>query len=141
MKKRCYDEKSDHYYLYGGRGIMVCERWLGEDGYQNFEADMGPRPTPDHQLDRKNTNGNYEPSNCMWSTRKEQQRNRRVNRMVTIGGRTQCLAAWAEEVGLCFKTLEKRLRNKWPEHKLLIPPLPGYRTTGNTGRKKANHDV
>lgn len=78
MLKRCYSPKSTAYSDYGGRGIEVCERWKLPDGegFLNFLADMGPRPE-NYTLDRINNNGNYEPSNCKWSSGSTQIRNRR----------------------------------------------------------------
>jgi hypothetical protein len=77
MKNRCYRRKTWNYPRYGGRGIRVCKRWLGANGFVNFLADMGYRPSPAHSLDRVNNDGNYEPSNCRWATPKEQANNRR----------------------------------------------------------------
>ena len=77
MKQRCYDFNNKDYKHYGGRGITVCERWF--NSYENFENDMGVRPEG-HTLDRIDVNGNYEPSNCKWSTYKEQANNRRNNK-------------------------------------------------------------
>lgn len=89
MRKRCNDPKHDSYRSYGGRGISVCKEWAN---FANFYADMGPRPTPQHSIDRVDNNGNYEPSNCRWATLKEQHRNRRDNRMITHEGITaMCL--------------------------------------------------
>lgn len=73
MKHRCYDPKNNRYYRYGARGITVCQRWL--NSFENFLADMGPKPSPEHSIDRINGDGNYEPSNCRWATRSEQRRN------------------------------------------------------------------
>lgn len=73
MRARCTNPKINGYHRYGGRGIKVCDRW---DLYENFLADMGEPPTPDHQLDRINSDGNYEPGNCRWATLKEQANNR-----------------------------------------------------------------
>lgn len=74
MRKRCRNPRDPAYKNYGGRGITVCTRW---DTYENFIADMGARPDPSLTLERKNNDGNYEPSNCVWATRTEQSKNRR----------------------------------------------------------------
>ena len=74
MKNRCLNPAARDFSYYGGRGIKVCKRW--ENSYENFLADMGRRPSPAHTLDRKNSDGNYTPSNCRWATREEQSRNR-----------------------------------------------------------------
>lgn len=79
MKNRCYTKSHKMYAYYGGRGIKVCERWLGQNGFNNFVKDMGDKPTRQHTLDRINSDGDYEPENCKWSTRWEQSNNRRNN--------------------------------------------------------------
>lgn len=75
MKRRCYYKKYQNYHLYGGRGIRVCKRWL--HSFSNFLADVGPRPSAKHSLDRKNSNKNYTPKNVRWATVEEQNKNRR----------------------------------------------------------------
>lgn len=74
MKARCLNPKSPDYKDYGGRGITICESWI--DSFEAFLEDMGERPK-NRTLDRRDTNGNYEPDNCVWSTAKEQANNRR----------------------------------------------------------------
>ena len=74
MRQRCSNPNNDHYHQYGGRGITVCERW--QNSYDDFLADMGEAPDG-LTLERKDTNGNYEPSNCIWDTHRNQMLNRR----------------------------------------------------------------
>jgi hypothetical protein len=82
MITRCTNPKRPNFYLYGGRGIKVCESWL--NSFENFLADMGLRPEA-YQLDRINTDGHYEPNNCRWATPKENSNNRRQQEDICTG--------------------------------------------------------
>lgn len=75
LKERCSNPNCKDWPDYGGRGISVCARW--RDSFANFLADMGPRPSPQHSIDRIDVNGNYEPDNCRWADPLTQRRNRR----------------------------------------------------------------
>lgn len=78
MIDRCTNEACANYHRYGGRGIRVCARWM--NSFRDFLLDMGPRPDARLSIDRINNDGNYEPGNCRWATRKEQRANQRPAR-------------------------------------------------------------
>lgn len=121
MKRRCYAPKTDRYPQYGGRGIRVCARWLGS--FENFYADMGPKPTPRHSLDRIDVEGNYEPTNCRWATRTEQARNTTRNRLITHNGVRKTLVEWAECAGMSSDLLRNRIdRYGWNIARALSSP-------------------
>jgi hypothetical protein len=77
MRRRCLDPNFIVFENYGGRGIRICDRWAD---FNTFRADMGPKPSPDHSLDRINPDGDYAPTNCRWATRSEQNLNQRPRR-------------------------------------------------------------
>lgn len=110
MKKRCINPKVEKYHCYGGRGISYCKEW---ETFEGFFNSMGNRPTEKHELDRIDCDGNYEPANCRWVTRKEQRRNTRRNRMITFNGQTLCLAEWADRLSINYGTLKSRFKNGW----------------------------
>lgn len=121
MMQRCTNPRNTSYPDYGGRGITVCERWQGEDGYLNFVGDMGARPVGE-TLDRIKTDGNYEPSNTRWATKKVQSNNRRITRMITVDGERRPLSHWTAQMGFSKNTISERIRDGWPEH--LAATLP-----------------
>ena len=121
MRLRCTVPSNPAYKDYGGRGIKVCARWL--DSPEAFLADMGPKPSPAHELDRyPNNDGNYEPGNCRWATRSENDRNRRNNRLIECQGQTLTLAAWAERSGVRGCTIRERLDRGWPAERAIFEP-------------------
>jgi len=97
MLARCTNPNNKQYHHYGGRGIKVCRRWLR---YENFIADMGSRPSDEHSLERKNTDGDYKPSNCCWATRSEQQKNKTTTRIYTDGIFVGTLVECATRLGI-----------------------------------------
>ena len=121
MLSRCFNPNVERYPLYGGRGITVCERWRGEGGYENFIADLGYRPSATASLERQDNDGDYEPGNVRWATRKDQARNKASTRWVTYQGQQMSLAELAETLGLSQSTLRNRVEKRWPEQRLAEP--------------------
>ncbi len=106
MRSRCETKSNSGYYAYGARGIKVCDRW---QKFENFYADMGPRPEG-MSLDRINNDGDYCPENCRWATRKEQAQNRRNNVFLTLKGETKCMSDWAKQYSISPALLWLRLK-------------------------------
>jgi len=120
MRARCYLPSNPSYSHYGGRGITVCERWLGEDGFQNFYADLGPKPYPEYSLERKDNNQGYNPDNCKWATILEQNRNKTsYNRYLEYEGKSLCIGEWSEIKGIRPDTIWCRLKAGWSIEKTL----------------------
>lgn len=111
MKQRCYNTKYVSYDCYGGRGIIVCKRW--RDSYKAFIADMGPRPSTNHSIDRIDNDGDYGPENCRWATRVEQSNNCRRNRWLTVGGVRKTQTQWSRDLGGCDTLVSTRIRLGW----------------------------
>ena len=92
----------------------------------DVRAEIGEHPGEGYQLDRIDTDGNYEPGNIRWVTAKENTRNRRNNRMLTWDGRTQCVSAWADELGMNRTSLLLRLKRGWTVERALTQPRMNY---------------
>jgi hypothetical protein len=122
MLTRCCNPRSRAFAAYGAKGITVCERW--RTGFENFLEDMGPRPSPKHQLDRyPNQTGNYEPGNVRWATARQQARNRRNNVNLTVDGKTQSIAAWSAEAGINASTLQRRVATGMSPERAVKTPV------------------
>lgn len=122
MIDRCTRQASKHFHNYGGRGIRVCDRWL--ESFENFYADMGPRPSPEHSIDRKDNDGPYSPENCRWATPAEQNRNTRSTLLFDFRGERLCLSEWSRRFGIPRNTLSHRLqRLGWPIEVALSTPV------------------
>ena len=119
MKNRCLDPANPRFYLYGERGISVCERWI--HSFINFLVDMGKRPAGT-SIDRINPDGNYEPSNCHWATAKHQQRHLRTNPIIIVKNTAACLSEWAEKVGLPRAVIAMRIHRGWTPAEALGTP-------------------
>lgn len=111
MHQRCYNPKNKRYPSYGGRGIIVCDRWKGTGGFINFIADMGKKPTLKHSLDRIDVNGNYEPSNCRWATNTEQNRNKRENVKFEYEGKLYLMDELALKLGTTYNKVRYHLQD------------------------------
>lgn len=119
--QRCTNPEHPAYPRYGGRGIAICDRWLGS--VEAFCKDVGLKPTPAHELDRVDNDRGYEPGNVRWVVRKENDRNRRSNRLLHYQGETLAMAEWCERLGLPRDTVRKRLEGGWSIAEALETPV------------------
>lgn len=125
MLSRCRNPNNKFYKDYGGRGIRVCDRWLS---FANFYDDMGEKPEG-MSIDRIDTNGNYSPENCRWTSQVNQIRNRRVSPKFLWNGEMKSLAELSNDYGLPWRRVYDRMRSGWSIEKALTTPI------GNTGPK------
>lgn len=131
MLARCLNPNVKSYKDYGGRGIRVCEEWA--ESFEAFYRDMGPRPSRQHSIDRyPDTNGDYRPGNCRWSTAKEQSNNRRSNRFIEVDGETLTLAQAAFKYNIRLSTFWARLDSGWSTERALHTPVRRTSLQGKT---------
>lgn len=114
MKSRCENPNRSNYDRYGGRGIEVCDEWHIAENFIKWAIENGYHPGL--QLDRINNNGNYHPDNCRWITPKQNSRNTRRNRFLTINGETKCVSEWCETVNVSPYTVYHWIRTKGVEY-------------------------
>ena len=118
IKSRCYSKNSSYYKFYGGRGIKICDEWLGKNGFQNFynwAISNGYNENAKYgecTIDRIDVNGNYEPNNCRWITNKEQQINKTNNHFLTYNGKTFTISQWAEKLKINNSSLTHFVNDK-----------------------------
>lgn len=125
MLQRCTNENDPSYSRYGGMGVSVCPAWRD---FATFFADMGERPEG-MSIDRyPNQAGNYEPGNCRWASAREQQRNRKISKTLTVDGVTKPLIEWAYWSGIEYSTLLRRLHSGWAHKDIVSKPSRKERT-------------
>lgn len=120
IKDRCYNPNRPEYSRYGARGIKMCDEWKSD--FTAFYRDMGLRPSANHSIERINTDGDYEPSNCRWATRIEQQNNMRKNVHVEYGGEVLTLGQLWSKTNVCRSTFYS-----WHFHGNLLKRVPGVK--------------
>ena len=129
MKARCTNEKTCNYKEYGGRGISVCDEWSSDfSAFESWSLNNGF--SKGLQIDRIDTNGNYEPSNCRWVTPKENGNNRRNNVLLSAFGETKTMSQWAddERCMVNYPALKQRIsKYKWPDYLAITTPSRKYK--------------
>ena len=125
MKRRCYSKTCKNYQHYGEKGVVMCDEWLGDDGFLKFyNWSMANGYSEDLTIDRINPEGNYEPSNCRWATKKQQSNNQRNTKRYEYNGKNLSLGEWADETGISRETLYSRVcRMHWPVERALTQPI------------------
>ena len=137
MKARCYNKKNPDYKNYGGRGITICDRWLGSDGFINFIKDMGDKPTPKHSVDRIDNNKGYSPENCRWATQLEQARNTRRNKFIIHNGIPYTITEASKHFSINQPSITKNLQNGLSFAEIL-KKFTAYKTSNSWRVKKRN---
>lgn len=121
MKARCYNENHKSYKSYGGRGIAICNEWI-QDVTRFREWALTNGYDDSLSIDRINNNGNYEPSNCRWVSKKVQNNNRQNNTYLEFEGERKTIAEWSVATGLSASVISDRLSLKWSVEKALTTP-------------------
>lgn len=119
MRQRCSNPKNKSWHRYGGRGISVCDSWA--ESFEIFLADMGPRPSTNHSIERLDNAGDYRPGNCAWRTMQDQARNTRRNIIVKVDGRSMPLVQATELRGMPYKLVYDRMYRGWAFAKAITP--------------------
>lgn len=123
ITQRCTNPKNKSYKNYGGRGITVCDEWLNSfESFYGYVSSLPDYGKEGYTIDRINNDGHYEIGNVKWSTATEQARNTRHNRLLTFNGKTQCVTAWEDEMGLNRHQIYWRLHKGWSADKAISTP-------------------
>ena len=135
MIRRCHCENDASFHHYGGRGIRVCDRW--HESFDDFCSDMGTRPTAKHKLERLDNDLGYEPGNVIWATQREQTRNQRRTHWIEWKGKTQSMSDWADELGMSYYVIRRRLGMGWSvESAFSTPVVPGAKVAKTVSQGK-----
>jgi hypothetical protein len=135
MRARCLDPKNAKYPIYGARGITIDHRW---SEFKNFMLDMGRKPDPKFTIEREDVNGNYEPKNCHWISRKDQGRNKRNSVFVTYNGKRMLLIDLVEDLGLSRSIVYGRLKGGWTLAQAIALPIAVTKPRGPHRKNKRN---
>lgn len=122
MKMRCVNKRHTAFSYYGGRGISVCNEWLyGFEGFYNWAIKNNWQE--DLEIDRIDNNGNYEPGNCRWATRRQQMLNTRKNRRFEIDGKTLTVTEFSRIYNISNSTIYGRLKHGWNYREAITTPV------------------
>lgn len=123
IKSRCYTETECSYKYYGGKGVKVCDEWLGKEGFTNFyEWSMNNGYSDDLTIDRIDYDGNYSPDNCRWVNMITQQNNKSSNHRLTYNGETHTISEWSKIYNIPYDRLQARIKRGWSIEKSLLTP-------------------
>jgi hypothetical protein len=124
MKQRCNDPGHRAFKNYGGRGISIHPAWMDFATFRDdILCEIGPCPSPKHELDRIDNDGNYQPGNIRWATASEQCNNKRSNRLLTLNGESHTVIEWSRILNMNVWTLWQRLQMGWSDERALTQPL------------------
>lgn len=147
MRKRCYNPDFKYYYNYGGRGITICDEWMGNDGIENFEQwALSHGYKKGLTIDRIDNDKGYSPDNCRWVDMKTQSNNKRNNLYLEMNGKTQTLSQWCEEYGVPYGRVEARITKMgWNLEEALFTPrykggkIKNGRNSNSENRTETGH--
>ena len=126
MKQRCYNSKHPGYKNYGARGIKVCDEWHKFESFYDWAMSTGYDPKAEYgacTIERKNVNGDYEPSNCVWATSKQQANNTTTNHVLEWNGEKLTMSQWSDKTGIDACVISDRIGRGWDVEKTLTTPV------------------